>query len=76
MTVGTLINNIKNSADHFPNSMILKSSDNSGCVYKWLVRGKELATRKEIFIALDPEESELDLLEKTIIEYTEVYPAN
>lgn len=75
MTVGTLLNNIKNSADYFINSLLLKSSDNYGCTYKWLVKGKTLATRKEIFIALDPEESELELEQKTVIESTEVYPS-
>lgn len=75
MKVSELLNEIAQHSDYVVNSLHLKSSDNLGCTYKWLVKGGNLATRKEIFIALNLEESALDLLDKMVIDYIEVYPA-
>lgn len=75
MKVSDKLNEIKQLSDYVYNSLYLKSSDNYGCVYKWLVKGKDVATRKEIFIALDESEILKSLPEKTVIDSIEVYPA-
>lgn len=75
MTVLELVNTITQCSDYMPQSMLLKSSDDYACVYKYLLKSGSIATRKEIFIALDESESALELLDKTVIEYIEVYPA-
>lgn len=75
MIVSEFITTIKQSADYFPGSLCLKSSDINGCVYKWLSTGSQYASRREIFIELDPTESELELLNKVCKSYIEIYPA-
>ena len=75
MLVSELLNNIKEIKDYVTNSLHLKSFDDYGCVYKWLVKHDGYATRKEMFIALNSEESELDILDKTVVDNIEVYPA-
>lgn len=75
MIISELLDQIKNNPDYVINSLYLKSSDNYGCTYKWLTNGSNLATRKQIFIATDIEESELELVNKTVIKWVEVYPA-
>lgn len=75
MTVNELLNNIRLIEDYFPNSIHLISSDNSGCVYKYLYKSNTLGIRKEIFIELNPEEFELNLLDKTVVSSIEVFPA-
>jgi len=74
MKVSELLNEIKEQSDYFPNSLYLKSSDNYGCVYKWLINQKEFASRQELFIALNPDESELNILDKTVIDSIKVEP--
>jgi hypothetical protein len=78
MTVTEFLSNIKSQDNYITNSLILKASDNLGCVYKYLILSGDnnIAIRKEVFIQLDNEESLLDLLDKTVISYIEVYPAN
>jgi hypothetical protein len=75
MTVAEFIITIKQRSDYYPSSLILKSSDNNGCLYKFLVNCGSYASRQEIFIQLDPEESELELINKTVISNIDVYPA-
>lgn len=75
MKVLELLNTIKQHEDYYPNSLLLKSSDEYGCIYKWLIKVYNIAVRKEIFIELNLEESELNLLDKTVISYIEVSPA-
>ncbi len=75
MKVSDLLISIAENSDYVANSLLLKSSDNKGCSYKWLIKAGDIAYRKQIFIALDPEESELELLDKTVINYIEVSPA-
>lgn len=75
MKVSELLNNIGENSDYIFNSLYLKSSDIYGCTYKYLVKTGSYASRKQIFIALNSEESELDLLEKTVVDSIEVYPA-
>jgi hypothetical protein len=77
MKVNEYLETIKNKSNYVNNSLYLKSADNLGCIYKYLIKqNDETAYRKEIFIELNSEESELDLLDKTVISYIEVYPAN
>jgi len=67
MTVAEFLTTIKQASDYYPNSLTLKSFDNYGCVYKYLVNCKYYASRQEIFIELDSNESELDLLNRTVV---------
>jgi hypothetical protein len=76
MKVSEYLDIIKALENYVHNSLYLKSSDNYGCVYKYLVSLVDgSASRKEIFIELDEEESELTLLNKTAISTIEIYPA-
>jgi len=76
MTISELLISIKESSNYVNHSLILKSSDNYGCVYKYLIKVIDgSATRKEIFIELNTEELELDLINKTVVNKIEVYPA-
>lgn len=75
MIVAELLNNITQNSDYVFHSLFLKSSDNSGCVYKYLLKSGNIATRKEIFIELDESESQLSLEDKTVLYYIEVSPA-
>jgi len=76
MTVNDILGNIKSQEIYITNSLYLKSSDNYGCVYKYLKKSRNplYAERVELFIELNQEESELDLKDKTAINCIEVYP--
>jgi hypothetical protein len=77
MLVSDLLATIQTSDDYINHSLYLKSSDSSGCVYKYLTRiQNELGTRKEIFIELDENESQLAIEDKTVKNYIEVVPAH
>jgi hypothetical protein len=77
MKVSEYLAIIQENNTYMNNSLYLKSADNYGCVYKYLIkRIDNSASRKEIFIELNEEESELDLLDKTVVNYIEVYPAH
>jgi len=75
MKVLELLNIIKQDLDYIENSIFLKSSDNKGCTFKWLIKAGDVAYRKQIFITLDEEESELELEDKTVVSYIEIVPA-
>ena len=76
MKVLEYLNTIKSLGNYVGGSLYLKSSNNSGCVYKYLIKNVDgSASRKEIFIELNEEENELELLDKTAINNIEVYPA-
>lgn len=75
MKVSDILNIIRQNADYFPNSLYLKASTNDGCVYKWLAKGSPLAIRREIFIAIDSNDTEEILENKIALDYIEVYPA-
>jgi len=75
MIVLDFLNSIKENPDYFPGSLYLKSSNNDGCVYKWLSKGNPYAFRKEVFVTLNPEESELSLENKSVLSFIEVEPA-
>ena len=76
MIISNFLNQIKNLPEYINNSLYLKESDNYFCIYKYLIKRLEnTAIRIEIFIELNPEESELELLNKTVINAIEIYPA-
>jgi len=75
MTVSEFLITIESDQSYVNHSLYLKSSDNYGCVYKWLIKSNDIAIRKEIFVELNPQESELNLEDKTVVSYIEVYPA-
>jgi len=75
MIVTEFLNIISSDDAYVHSSLYLKSSNDNGCVYKYLIKSRDMGIRKEIFIELNPEENELDLLEKTVINSIEVYPA-
>ena len=76
MTVTEFLDIVKQNDKYIEGSLYLKSGDNYGCVYKYLVLTPGLfASRREVFIELTPEESELELGNKTVISSIEVYPA-
>jgi hypothetical protein len=77
MIISEFLLNLKLQDNYINNSLILKSSDNSGCIYKYLVLSGDanIAIRKEIFIELDETEIELELLGKTVVHSIEVNPA-
>jgi hypothetical protein len=75
MKILDLLTQIKAKEEYVINSLHLKESDDYGCVYKYLTNCNNLGIRREIFIATSIEEAELDLSEKTILTYIEVFPA-
>lgn len=75
MKMTEFINNITSQSTFISGSLLLKSADNLGCTYKWLEGIGTVATRRQVFIAFNPEESELPLLDKTVVNSIEVYPA-
>jgi hypothetical protein len=74
MKILNLLDTIRNNNDYVINSLYLKSYNNCGCVYKWLVRAENIAYRKEIFIAYAIDE--LSLEEKEILDYIEIIPVH
>ena len=78
MTVQEYITAVAATDNYVHNSIMLKSSDSNGCVYKWLETmaiGKEIKSfRKEVFIELNPAETG-ELLSKTVVNSIEVLPA-
>ena len=75
MTVSEFLTTIESDQSYVNHSLFLKSSDNYGCIYKLLIKSNDVAIRKEIFIELNAEESEITLLDKTVVSSIEVYPA-
>jgi len=76
MKVFEFLYQIKTLPEYIFNSLYLESSSNFNCIYKYLIKvGTNSAMRVEIFIALNEDESELDLLDKTIINHVEINPA-
>lgn len=77
MTISEFLTQIEVLPEYVNHSLFLKSSDNYGCVYKYLIKrmGNDSAMRIELFIELDETESELELLNKTYINSVEVSPA-
>jgi len=77
MLISEFLNNIKESAGYIKGSLIYKSGDDNGAVYKYLILSGDTGTaiRKEIFVELNPTESNLDLENKTVVSSIEVCPA-
>jgi len=69
-TIQDKINTIEDGADYVPNSLIIKSHDNKGCVLKWLESNQSgTGDRKERFVELDETEATtvLRLFNKTAV---------
>ena len=75
MTVSEFLITIESDQSYVNHSLYLKSSDNYGCVYKWLIKSNDIAIRKEIFVEFYVSEILLPLLSKTVVNSIEVYPA-
>ena len=77
MTISEFLNTIQILPEYVNNSLFLKSSDNYGCIYKYLIKrmSNDTAMRIEIFIELDEAEHELELENKTVKRYIEIFPA-
>lgn len=75
MTVNDVIEAIKLESNYIINSMILKSSDSNGAVYKWLSKTSDgMACRREIFIATEGEVTG-GITERTVLISIEIVPA-
>jgi len=81
MTVQDVLNIITARITYIPQSILLKSSDESGATYKWLegIVAWELCAgtslRCELFVATDYADKDKEVAERTVIVYTEVFPA-
>ena len=73
MLVSELLATIKASEGYITNSLHLKSNDDFGGAYKYLVQEGLFGKRKEIFIAA---EGTGDFAVRTVITSIEVYPAD
>jgi len=74
MIVKDILDGIKASENYVTNSLVIKGSDSYGCVYVYLVsNGNGTASRKEVFIATDANESEGE--GRVVITSVEVIPA-
>lgn len=69
MIVSDVLNFYKSETTYIPNSMIIKSFDDYGAIFKWLSQGNFSVMRREVFIAT----SGLETLEnRTVITYVEI----
>ena len=76
MTIADFKTQIHTIPEYVHNSLFLKSSNNYGCVYKYLSSiSSTTSERVEIFIELDEAEHELELENKTVKRYIEIFPA-
>ena len=75
MLVNELLKQLESEKDYVPNSLILTSADDSGCIYKWLSYNEDgqSAHRREMFVAADGKGG---MDERNIIIYVEVIPAS
>jgi len=71
MIVQEVIDIFKAETNYVGKSMINKSFNDEGCTFKWLAKNGISALRREVFIStvVDPE---VDLLNRTVIEYVEI----
>ena len=69
------IDEIKNGSNYVNGSLIVYHLDDEGVVYKWLENIDGVAERKEIFIELDPDESNVILEQRIAVNNIEVEPA-
>lgn len=74
VTVQTKMDEIENGTNYVSNSLIIKSHDDRGMILKWLEQSNGVAERKERFIELDEEESNMALESRTAINDIEVEP--
>jgi hypothetical protein len=75
MLVSDVLTTLKSDANYVANSMVLKSSDNLGCTYKYLgMVNATYAKRREWFISTSTTED--DVTTRTVIGSVEVVPAD
>lgn len=76
-TVTDEITSIKGETGYVTNSIHLKSSDQLGATYKYLIKTNSKAVRKEKFFELDHAEEETvsDWGNRTVLNVVEVDPA-
>ncbi len=74
VTVQEKMDTIEAGPNYVSGSLIIKSSDDRGVVLKWLEQSNGVAERKEHFIQLDEDESNLPLEERTAINDIEIEP--
>jgi hypothetical protein len=72
MIISELLDTIRASEGYIPNSLILKTADSLGGVYKWLNTNNGTALRKEMFVAA---EGTGGMEEREVITNIEVMPA-
>jgi hypothetical protein len=78
MTVQDVINIIKELNGYISSSIYLKHYDDFGAVYKFLIlvdSNKKITNRYQIFIELNSEDSNLELLEREALAWYYVEPA-
>jgi len=79
MKVLDLLNIVKNEEGYVNGSLEFFSSQSygvsiNGIIYEYLCKTNlGYANKKRIFIELDPTESELDILDKTVLSFVEIY---
>lgn len=75
VTVQNKLDAIKEQQNYVTGSLVLKSSNETGAVYKYLISTLGVGTRKEIFYSYtyDPE---LNIEEQTVNTEVEIEPAN
>lgn len=76
MIIKEYLNSIESNPNYIVGSLYLKSWDNTGCVYKWLEKNSIGSFRKQVFITLNPEESDIELINKTFIDSIDIFPAH
>jgi len=78
MIVSELLNSIKGSGDYVNGSLVVKEENITGIIYKWLEKNilLNIAHSKEMFIELNPLESNLKIENKTVINFINIYPTS
>ena len=73
MIVSQVLATYTGEANYMVNSMILKSSNDTGCTYKWLFKhNSAMAKRREVFIATSTTEDTVE--SRTVVTSIEVVP--
>lgn len=69
MTVEEVLAQVEQVPEHVQHSLVNKSFNDNGCVYKLLCRSGDRAVRAELFIATYTEDAALPLLQRRVVEY-------
>lgn len=73
MLVSDILTAVKARVGYVTNSLVVKSYDDLGCTYKWLLRCGSFAKRHELFIATSTTEDAIET--RTAIDSVDVEPA-